>query len=448
MVKNKVLLSFDMNGNFLSLQEGSNKIYAGSVASVEYYVDFSENLSVNDLVYISFTGPDNQKLAPLICERILDNRFKLLSTGEELDYNLTTTEEMTINAIIKTRDIITNTSSIKSQASVVVNVYPGSQFVPGIVDGSVLTNLEEHLNDIEKYTIKKYDVKDIVDEIVLVPYSKDRIKEAPAVYIGYSSQVKYYDWGKEDYNTITVQGNLLVLSEENDNALKQYEYLFVDNEIYARTLTKPSNSENLTAGEFYSISLTNNTFLGYTQDKISSHNTDQLSHQDLRSLVESVEGITQQNTEDIENIQSSISSLTVQVNSNSNLINQTKTNLENNYYTKVQTYTKDEVNSLLGTAAGFQFVVVDELPVQGDPTKIYLVPVQQVTTLADNEEQAEVEDYYDEYIYLASEDRYECIGSTRINIDDYVTIEQYSQGMSAKADKTELTRLQILDEEV
>ena len=448
MVKNKVLLSFDMNGNFLSLQEGSNKIYAGSVASVEYYVDFSENLSVNDLVYISFTRPDNQKLAPLICERILDNRFKLLSTGEELDYNLTTTEEMTINAIIKTRDIITNISSIKSQASVVVNVYPGSQFIPGIVDDSVLTNLEEHLNDIEKYTIKKYDVKDIEDEIVLVPYSKDGIKEAPAIYIGYSSQVKYYDWETEDYNTITVQGNLLVLSEENDNALKQYEYLYVDNEIYARTITKASNSENLTVGEFYSISLTNNTFLGYTQDKISSHNTDQLSHQDLRSLVESVEGITQQNTEDIENIQSSISSLTVQVNSNSNLINQTKTNLENNYYTKVQTYTKDEVNSLLGTAAGFQFVVVDELPVQGDPTKIYLVPVQQVTPLSDNEEQVEVEDYYDEYIYLSSEARYECIGSTRINIDNYVTLEQYSQEMSAKADKTELTRLQILDEEV
>ena len=41
MQNNKVLLSFDMNGNFLSIQEDSNKIYAGSVASIEYYVDFS-----------------------------------------------------------------------------------------------------------------------------------------------------------------------------------------------------------------------------------------------------------------------------------------------------------------------------------------------------------------------------------------------------------------------
>lgn len=148
------------------------------------------------------------------------------------------------------------------------------------------------------------------------------------------------------------------------------------------------------------------------------------------------------------------------MNSNASLIQDTRNNLANNYYTKQQTYTKDEVKSLLGTAAGFQFVVVDELPAQGDPTKIYLVPVPQPAPLSEDEEQAVVEDYYDEYIWLADENRYECIGSTRINIGDYVTKQEFYSAIDEKADTTyvdaqlalkankeELPRLIILDEE-
>lgn len=470
MKNNKVLLSFDMNGNFLSLQEDSNKIYAGSVASIEYYVDFSENLSANDLVYISFTKPDHEKLAPLICERVLDNRFRLLSTGAELDYKLTDIAELTIDVIVKSKNVITNAYAIKAQASIVVNVYPGSQYVPGIVEDSLLSNLEEHLNYIEKYTIKKYSVADIENDTILIPYATDGIKEAPAIYTGYANQVKYYDWAVESYKTISVQGNLFVLSEEDDGVLIQYEYLFTNDEIYARTISKQLSDETVVAGEFYDISLTNDTFLGYTQQKISSHNTDEQAHQDIRTLIDNLsELITQNttnisnNTNSINNLQSSMSSLTIQVNNNSSLIAATQANLANNYYTKTQTYTKAEVNSLLGTAAGFQFVIVDELPVQGDPTKIYLVPVPQPEPLelADDEESAEVDDYYDEYIWLMDESRYECISSTRIDISDYVTKEEFNAAIEEKADastvntqlalkaeKTELPRMIILDEEV
>ena len=469
MQNNKVLLSFDMNGNFLSLQENSNKIYAGSVASVEYYVDFTENLSANDLVYISFIRPDNQKLAPLICERILDNRFRLLSTGEELDYNLTTTEEMTINVIIKTRDIITNVSAIKSQASVAVNVYPGSQFVPGIVDDSVLTNLEEHLNDIEKYTVKKYNVSDIQSGQILIPYAENGIKEAPAIYMGYMHQVYYYDWEQEEYRSSNVQGNLFVFAENIDtNTIKQYEYLFTENKIYARTILQQTinNITTTDAGDFYDISLVNDTFLDYTDGKITAHNTSGTAHADIRNLISQLTSQVTKNTSDISSNSNridanatNISNLTVQVNSNASLIQDTRNNLANNYYTKSQTYTKDEIKSLLGTAAGFQFVVVDELPVQGDPTKIYLVPVPQPTPLAEDEE-AVVEDYYDEYIWLAEENRYECIGSTRINIGDYVTKEEFNSAIDEKADASyvdaqlalkanaaDLPRIIILDEE-
>lgn len=470
MQNNKVLLSFDMSGNFLSLQENSNKIYAGSVASVEYYVDFTENLSANDLVYISFTRPDNQKLAPLICERILDNRFRLLSTGEELDYNLTTTEEMTINVIIKTRDIITNVSAIKSQASVAVNVYPGSQFVPGIVDDSVLTNFEEHLNDIEKYTVKKYNVSDIQSGQILIPYAENGIKEAPAIYMGYMHQAYYYDWEQEEYRSSNVQGNLFVFSENIETkTVKQYEYLFTENKIYARKILQQTinNIATTDAGDFYDISLVNDTFLDYTNDKITDHNTSSTAHSDIRNLISQLTSQVTKNTSDIisnsnriDANATNISNLTVQVNNNASLIQDTRNNLASNYYTKQQTYNKDEVKSLLGTAAGFQFVVVEELPVHGDPTKIYLVPIPQATPLAEDEEQAVVEDYYDEYIWLAEESRYECIGSTRINIGDYVTKEEFNSAIDEKADTSyvdtqlalkanvaDLPRIIILDEE-
>ena len=435
MQNNKVLLSFDMNGNFLSIQEDSNKIYAGSVASIEYYVDFSENLSVNDLVYISFTRPDNQKIPPLICQRILDNRFKLLSTGAELDYELTTTEEMTINVIIKSKDIVTNVSSIKTQASITVNVYPGSQFIPGLVDDSILSNLEEHLNEIEKYTIKKYDIKDIQNGEVLVPYVEDGMKEAPAVYVGYTHQVKTFNWELGEYVINTITGNLFVFKEiVDDKNTKQYEYLYSENDIYARTISQyiSDGITTIDAGDFYNISYANNTLIKGLDKKIEEHNTSSLAHQDLRTLISNLTSRVTQNESDIAtntgNIQQNtlaIGNLRTQVEANASLIADTRNNLANNYYTKSQTYTKDEVKSLLGTAAGFQFVIVDELPEQGDPTKIYLVPITQPETRA-----AVAENSYFEYIWLSEENRYENIGSTQIDLSNYYTKDEITNLLS------------------
>ena len=134
MISNNVYLSFDMNGNLLSCKESSDKIYSGSVATTNYVIDFSENLADNDMVYINFVRPDNVSLPALICERVQANRFKHLSTGKELDYELTSVEQMTINVIVKNRNPISEVTSIKTQSSVYLSVYPGSQYVPGIVE--------------------------------------------------------------------------------------------------------------------------------------------------------------------------------------------------------------------------------------------------------------------------------------------------------------------------
>lgn len=82
-----------------------------------------------------------------------------------------------------------------------------------------------------------------------------------------------------------------------------------------------------------------------------------------------------------------------------------------NYYTKTDTYTKTEVQSLIAGLTGVSFTVVEELPETGESNIIYLVP----KTGSDN-------DYYNEYIYVS--DKWELIGSTQIDLTNYYTKEQ------------------------
>lgn len=182
--------------------------------------------------------------------------------------------------------------------------------------------------------------------------------------------------------------------------------------------------------------------------KISDHNTSNTAHQDIRSLISTLTSRVTQNESNIatntSNIQQNtlqIANIKTQVEENSSLITDTRNNLSNNYYTKSQTYTKDEVNSLLGTAAGFQFVVVDELPEVGDSTKIYLVPITPNTETLEVLNTAVVENYYEEYIWLADENRYENIGSTKVDLSDYYTKSQIDLLLQNKADNSTVDSL-------
>lgn len=85
-----------------------------------------------------------------------------------------------------------------------------------------------------------------------------------------------------------------------------------------------------------------------------------------------------------------------------------------NYYTKTETYTKTEIDTLVSNAASGGFIRVDTLPTENISTKgIYLVP--STTTKTKN--------IYDEYINLdGTVNGYEMIGDTKINLSDYVTL--------------------------
>ena len=76
-----------------------------------------------------------------------------------------------------------------------------------------------------------------------------------------------------------------------------------------------------------------------------------------------------------------------------------------NYYTKTQTYTKEEVNSLVGQLVQIQ--VVSSLPQSGQANTIYLVPSG-----------GSKPDVYDEYIWVNND--WEMIGNTEVDLSNYL----------------------------
>lgn len=120
----------------------------------------------------------------------------------------------------------------------------------------------------------------------------------------------------------------------------------------------------------------------------------------------------------------------------SNFVTNTVNDLVN-YYLKSETYTKTEVDTLIGAIQGFEYVVVSSLPTASADTmgKIYLVP--SATSATHNVK--------DEYITLRVSMRassftytWEQIGSTAIDLSDYVTEDALNTALSAYTTSAEL----------
>ena len=91
-----------------------------------------------------------------------------------------------------------------------------------------------------------------------------------------------------------------------------------------------------------------------------------------------------------------------------------------NYYKKSETFTKQEVNNLIAAITTLDIQVVQTLPTEDiSTTTIYLVPK---TT-------AEQNDAYDEYIYVSN--AWEHIGSTEVDLTNYITNTDYASSSSA-----------------
>lgn len=110
----------------------------------------------------------------------------------------------------------------------------------------------------------------------------------------------------------------------------------------------------------------------------------------------------------------------------SGFITNTVNNLTN-YYTKTNTYTKSEVDSLISSVSSLDIEVVQTLPTQDISTStIYLVPKTSSTN-----------DNYDEYIYVNNS--WEHIGSTEVDLSNYYTKTQTDNLLDDKADVSSLS---------
>lgn len=79
-----------------------------------------------------------------------------------------------------------------------------------------------------------------------------------------------------------------------------------------------------------------------------------------------------------------------------------------NYYAKTNTYSKTEINSLIGDIKTIQIEKVASLPSTGASNKIYLV-----SNGGSNP------NIYDEYIWVAADSKFEKIGTTEVDLSNY-----------------------------
>ena len=91
-----------------------------------------------------------------------------------------------------------------------------------------------------------------------------------------------------------------------------------------------------------------------------------------------------------------------------------------NYYLSTQTYTKAEVDNLIGSITGVEFEIVQSLPQSGEAGTIYLVP-----------NSGSAPNIYDEYIW--ANNTFEKIGTTDVDLSQYW----------AKADLVAMTTAEI-----
>ncbi len=96
-----------------------------------------------------------------------------------------------------------------------------------------------------------------------------------------------------------------------------------------------------------------------------------------------------------------------------------------NYYRKTETYTQTEINNLISAISTMDKKVVQTLPVEDiSTTTIYLVP----------NASSEENNIYDEYIYISS--NWEHIGSTKVDLTNYVTNTNYANNTTGGVFKT------------
>ena len=104
-----------------------------------------------------------------------------------------------------------------------------------------------------------------------------------------------------------------------------------------------------------------------------------------------------------------------------NLWKKVKDYSSSSFYTKEETYTKEQVNEMVDVKITYK--VVTELPETGESGIIYFCP-----PMARNSQNE-----YEEYMWI--DNAFELIGTTEVDLSDYYTIEEVDNAIQAEADE-------------
>lgn len=263
------------------------------------------------------------------------------------------------------------------------------------------------------------------DEIaldVIIPHYNDLIDELEETILPATGDMKKSVYDTDNDGKVDAAEDADTVNSHTVESDVPADAVFTDTTYTAGT--------NITIDENNEISATDTTYTAGTNVSISDQNV--ISATDTTyesksaasggtdvSLVTTGEKYTWNNKADTSAIPTKTSVLI----NDSGFITNTVDNLTN-YYAKSGTYSKAEVDALISAATSGGFIVVQTLPTQDiNPKAIYLVPK---TT-------AEANDVYDEYIYVSN--NWELIGSTDIDLSDYVTTSDLTTALANYMEK-------------
>lgn len=224
--------------------------------------------------------------------------------------------------------------------------------------------------------------------------------------------------------------------ENDNNTVTDKDYVHTDNNFTNALLTKLNGIES--GAEVNAIAgIKTNGVLQPIVNKIVDINiptkTSQLTN-DSGFITNEVDNLTNYYTEtEINGLlnnkadKSSVPTKLSQLNNDTGFITNAVDNLTN-YYLKSETYTKTEVNDLIGQIKTISIQVVDTLPTTGESNIIYLVP-----------KEGSKDDVYNEYIWVNN--AWELIGSTQIDLTGYATEDWVNTQIANFLTESQITQL-------
>ena len=224
--------------------------------------------------------------------------------------------------------------------------------------------------------------------------------------------------------------------ENDNNTVTDKDYVHTDNNFTNALLTKLNGIES--GAEVNAIAgIKTNGVLQPIVNKIVDISiptkTSQLTN-DSGFITNEVDNLTNYYTEtEINGLlnnkadKSSVPTKLSQLNNDTGFITNAVDNLTN-YYLKSETYTKTEVNDLIGQIKTISIQVVDTLPTTGESNIIYLVP-----------KEGSKDDIYNEYIWVNN--AWELIGSTQIDLTGYATEDWVNTQIANFLTESQITQL-------